>query len=315
MRSYQRRKPLTKQKQEHLVWNSRALVILALALFALVLSLLYENPFTICVQDKCSINLKLFSHLALEIAFALIIALGVSLGIEHQSRQADLNANEQMRKLIAEDVFRGVFAKDLPENYVEKIIGYLLKIDTIRDYIRIFDRIEENPENIEKVLLVRNVKYRVRNISHIKIIYPIRFYFHSDDLEDLNRSGMTSMTIGVRQISEVALRKMKRTDTESGTISFELMEEIEAGQTLDVELGMVIVKQKNDTEVFGALDPSMKLIYSIRSAIPLKRLGLTDRSLTPATKQSCDVKAGIGDWEIDGPFLKDNSISTWWECT
>lgn len=305
---------MANQHQEHLVWNVRTLSILTFALFALFLAQLYENPFLICDQSGCSLNLKLFSHLALEIAFALIIALGVILSIEHQSRKADLDANEKMRKLIAEDVFRGVFAKDLPAQYVSKIIGYLLKIDAIRDYIRITDRIEKNPNDKAKILLVRNVRYRARNISHAKIIYPVKFYFHSDDLDDLGKSGMTSAKIGSRSFDEAALQALKCTDTQSGAISYAFTQEIEAGRDIEIELNMVIVKQKNDTEVFGAFDPSMKLNYSIRSALPLKRLGLTERSLTPATKQICDAKAGIGDWEIDGPFLKDNSISTWWEC-
>lgn len=297
---------------KNLIVNSRTVTMFSMALIALVISLLYENPFLNCDKNSCHLNLKLFSHIALEISFALFIALAVTIGIEHHSRQADLQAHDNMRRGLAEDVFRGVFSKELPPAYVEAIIGGLLKIETIREYIRIFDKIEPFEEDDRKIVLTRKLKYLAKNISYKNIIYPVRFYFHSDDIDDFNSAKLLSLKINGETLSQEEIDKCKTVNVHAGQISYEFLRDIPRDGSLEVEYDIVILKQGNDTEVFSALDPSMKLSYCVRASVPLKRLGLKERSVIPATTQVYDLAAGIGDWEIDGPFLKDNSIAVWW---
>jgi hypothetical protein len=294
-----------------------------LALFLLIAGIVLEGQF---IDDHAAINTSFFSvHtislLSTELAFALIIALAISVTIEKHARDRDYAAHETQRKHIAEDVFRGVFSAQLPANYINAVVDRNLKVRVIRPWVRIVEDISEvEPEIIAKARLGereflrcdRLIEYALQNVTTQAVTETLQVFFPIKRADVSEFTGMDFLSIGDKRWTKKEILELRVRDNDSLAIHYECPIEIQPGQTIEVKLHTRHFKYMSDSELWSSIYATMRFDLIFRCSISLQALGLRNSSLQPVTSEYVEPERGMGNWTVDGPLLPGDSISYWW---
>jgi hypothetical protein len=294
-----------------IMFNSRSVTLIIVALVFLIISETIKNPFIICAKNGCELNLDFVAHITLEISFALIIAFFVSVGIEYQAKLEDIEAKDEMRKQVAEDVFYGVFSKFLPKKYIDAVMDKIVNVEIMRTSMKIIDIFSNHGGTLE---LERRTVYGIRNISRNTIKHTVHLFFSHSSKASTESMGLQAIIIGGRKIPHKEILNSKVVDLTALRSSFDFDVEIPPNEEIKVEYTSKMPKGKRDQEIFSMNHPCLEFSYSIRFSPKLSRFGISERAISKLKTIVWDQEAGIGDWEMDGPMIRDNSITVWWEC-
>ncbi len=305
--------------------NRRNVVIALSALIFLLIAVGLEHPyFHEAGADWKSIvfNKESLVGLSRELAFALIIALIITVGIESESRRADRESAERLRRDIAADVFRGVFSRVFTADYVDKVIAVNLEPGVVRKSIQIHYIIEEpnrkeltdlglDPEDF--VQLRTRVRYRLANISARPIDENIRVATGAVSNVRGALARLVSMKIG--KGSEALVEKERETKSfehQSGKgFSYEV--NLDPGEEVEVAIETLAVKEDSDNEIWGTYYPTLQgdVTLTVRRAGLVT--GLNARTATAATELFTSDDGSAFRWQINGPMLANDSLTLWWQ--
>lgn len=255
-----------------------------------------------------------------ELAFAILIALLVIVSIEHESRRADRETADRLRREIADDVFRGVFSRDLSADYVDTAISLHLKPSLVRNYVKIdytfetladADRERYGAAAEGRILLRSRIEFRLTNVTHQPLRDELRFTNPTwgGALSEVSRivrfdAGETKQ--GLKDVRETLIASDSGgRRTHSALLDFEP----DASRYLIIE--GLLLKEMSDSHTWASFYPTMRADVSV-TALPDLTFGLSMNSVTAATEAHRSENGLFGRWEIDGPILRNESIILWW---
>jgi hypothetical protein len=298
-----------------------ALAAIMLLLFAVSLEAYFESG-----EDRADFVRTVFSlHsliiFATELSFALVIALAISMGIERQARARDTQLHEDMRRAIAEDVFKGVFSQSLPLPYVSAVIEKNLKVRAIRTSMKAFERLKEieecylpsdNPLRGSLIQVDRVLEYTLENISGRDIVENASFdgpVNHSDLIE---HSRITKLIIDGVEVAEVTLRSIKALTDNDTKIRYEWPIHIRKDGTAVVTIESTLFKQRQDSDYWTMYIPTLRFELMMQSDIPLSRAGFLEHTSAQVVSQYVNADKGLISCIIEGPMLPNDSMTYWW---
>jgi hypothetical protein len=293
------------------------------ALSLLILGVSLENPFF--TNDPIAHSLIFSRHslviLSTEAAFALIIALAISVTIEKHARERDNAAHDAMRKRIAEDVFRGVFSAQLPASYIDAVVDRNLKVRFIRPWLRITEDISSyRPSSIDEKRLQKDplfrcdrlIEYAITNVTTTAIAETLKIFFPIKQTGLAEETGLDFLCVGARQWSAAEIAAARVVNEDADAVHYEFSVTLPPREAVEIRLHTRHFKYADDSELWSTIYPTMRFELSLRSRIPLRALGLRTTSLQPASSEYTDPAKGIGNWTVEGPLLPGDAITYWW---
>lgn len=299
-------------------------LLLVVALALLVTAVAAEHPFFLShstAGHSAIFNLHALAALLKEIAFALLIALVISIGIERQARDADAKLAAEQRQRIAEDVFRGVFSNELPPNYVEQVIRTTLKPNVIRHYVRSLDTLSRvtEPEEIHPsgrlgplLQYHRVISSSIENISAETVRHTLRISLpiFSPDLARWVR--LKRFVVGGRAFGEADVEGMRATDERESRVTYSYDVDLRPREPIEVLWETTHLKELSDSEVYGSALPTMRWELAVRFDEPNMIFDARNNGASPARRIFEDSSRGAAQWVVDGPMLPNESIIVWW---
>jgi hypothetical protein len=294
-------------------------IIFSAALIMLLLAVGIEHPIFNAVEYESAIfNKHAGSALLKELAFALLIALVISLGIDRRAREEDARIAAQTRQVIAEDVFKGVFASELPPDYIQAVVKTTLKCPVIREYLDADFTISELSDE-ERVLgkvgadyvrFKQITRYRLKNVSLLPTVHPIRYAhpIRSGALASL--AGVQRFRIGANDLSTADIANVREASNHVASYVKEIR--IEPGETIDVLIEAATIKHRSDNEIWATFLPTLS--YDLAMTIEPRNIvgGVRAITATQLTEVYRDREGGGGRWSIEGPILPNESIVIFW---
>jgi len=300
------------------------LVVALAAVILLVFALSIEN--IEAAGSTESIRNSIFSAHSLilfstELSFALIIALLISLGIDRQARNADNALYDNMRKIIAEDVFKGVFSQNLPQSYIAAVIDKNLKIRSIRSSMKAIENLREIDEDILDtasplrqvfIQVDRVLEYTLENISGQDIIEEASFFGPVNHPELVSASKITKLVVDGREMSQAELRQRRQLTRNDTTVLYEWPISISKDGNARIVLEATLFKERRDSDYWSMNYPTLRFELMMRSEMPLSKAGYLERTSASVTSDYVDAERGIISCIIEGPMLPNDSMAYWW---
>jgi hypothetical protein len=303
--------------------NSRNVFLALAALTFLLLAVALEHPFfhipgpnwrSIVFSGESLVGLSR------ELAFALIIALIVSIGIEKEAREADQRRADRLRRDIAADVFSGVFSRRLPKSLVDQVIATHLSATIIRVNAHIHFILERvNEKEAEQlgfdpsgfVQLRTKFHFTLKNISGRRIDETQRFQLprrpgapgRYGQLLSI-RSGLNSETLADQETFAGAEARARK--------EFLWSLALDPDETRDFAIEAVVAKDISDNEVWGSFHPTMAVDISLTNKIPSLRVGLVGRTSTALREIYREADSTSARWQVEGAMLANESLTLWW---
>lgn len=307
---------------EHSERHHRAgnLWLLALGFVALATVVLVEH-----LSDGAPSKVfSLYTAMSLgkEVGFALLIAWGVSAGIEKQARARDLENAEKTRGRIAQDVVHALYGLQHNNNYVRKVIERTLQPHVVRDRFECdytlcplsADEIASlgvDPTRFVKLTLLS--RYTFMNVSTQAIEFDVRYALAArfgKALRDF--ATIKQVKIDGARLSEAEILAAQQTTEADAYKGYKWTRSIPGGGRLSVMIEAVSIKELSDNEIWGnyhATYRGMQLTVHVR--VPGLKYGIRDLTSTKAT-QIYESETGDACWTIDGPILPNESVTLWW---
>lgn len=293
-------------------------IVLLLALSFLIASLAIESSGK---GEHFLLGQHAWAVLAAELGFALFISFVVSVGIERRARALDNAAYERMRKSIADDVFRGVFAENLPRHYVDAVVDRDLKVSLVRPWIKTTNNVVRlssaerklvDSDGLSILRINRTISARVRNISGSFLDTTLRVYMPVAHPALLDSVLVDRIEVDGNALDTAAVKSYRREEREQTTVCYEWPISLVKGGEATVVVDGRLYKFFNDNDIFAFHAPAFRYEVIFNSEFPLERLGLFERSAAQVTGRYVDLEKGFGMWTLEGPILPNDSITMWW---
>jgi hypothetical protein len=298
--------------------SKRNVTIGGLALILLLVAVGLEHPYLSTNGGDGSFHSVIFhsssvTALMKELSFALIIALVITLGIEHESRQHDVRNADEMRKRIAADVFAGVFSRRLDKKYVDLVISRHLQPRLIRPQatmswtLRPHPPTKGDPSGVDPGSLIElhsTFDFTLENVTHETYFDCIPFRTASGN--SFNR--VISAHIGDKVLTTEEIEACR--DGNTKTLAYSFPVSIPPGGTVNIRVESVTLKDLSSNEVWGGFHPTLATDFTITCSVPGISFGVLARTSSPV--ELVGAQDTWKRWRIDGPILKDESITVWW---
>jgi hypothetical protein len=307
-------------QEDHDMRSRRNLYLLIAALLLLLGAISIENFNAGAAAVSAVFSVGTLISLLKELSFAILIALLVIVSIEHESRKTDRESADRMRREIADDVFKGVFSRDLSPGYVDKAISLHLKPSLVRTYVKIdyafedFSQAERNKYGdgaSELILLRSRIEFCLTNVTHRPIREDFRFTNPTwgGPLSDLTRIVRFDVgeTKGSLRNAKDELQFTEREGRRSYSVAIDF--EPDASRYLVIE--GLLLKEISDSHTWASFYPTMKADVSVTS-MDFMSYGISMNSTTPAVEAHRSANGLFARWEIDGPIMTNESIILWW---
>lgn len=207
-----------------------------------------------------------------EISFALIIALVIIIGIEHESRQHDINNSDAMRKLIASDVFRGVFSRRLNKAYVDKVIDEHLQPRLIRPETTVSWTLKphtaspSDPTGVsgsDLVELHSTFEFTLENVTGSSYVDCIPFVMPAGT----PFNHLSSVQINGKYLTNEEIEKCRDTDRRD-SIYYNFPVSIPKESSVSVRLTSATLKDISGNEVWGTYHPTLSSDFTVTCNLP-----------------------------------------------
>ena len=256
-----------------------------------------------------------------ELSFALFIAWLIIISIETQTRKADQETADRLRRDIATDVFKGVFSRDLPSSYVNTVISTSLQPTLLRDFVDIGYTIEapnerdrialgDSAENM--LVLCRRLAFRLRNVSARRVEEEIKFFMaYREDAPQVTgltkfRTGPDNRNLEDRVADLRALRV-------GGDIEYVWHLSLGVGESAEFVVEDRQLKEMVENEIWSSFHPTMQADITLNVKVAGLEIGLVDRTATPVVEVHRADDDTSARWEMDGPLLPHDSFTLWWQ--
>jgi hypothetical protein len=227
-----------------------------------------------------------------------------------------------MRRLIAEDVFKGVFAEGLPRAYIDAVVDRNLRVQVVRPWVRTVENLSEfglEGEGLSKqakslLKSDRIIEFELENVSGHDIVENARFFAPIKMPEVQDATRVTKISLDGVDVAQELLQSYRHLERNETSVAYEWPIPIKRGGKVHVRMESTIFKNRQDNEIWSTVYPTLKFELIFRSSVPLRRLGMRDRPITPLTSEYSDAEKGIGNWVIEGPLLPNDTVTIFWSC-
>ena len=257
-----------------------------------------------------------------ELGFALIIAWMISIGIETHARQEDGKRAESLRRLVAVDVFKGVFSYRLPRKYVDRVVELHLFPSVIRERLdlsmrlRRIDDAEASSWSIRKenfLVLEQKVAYLIRNTSTGAYRHAIRIDLPTHTGKRRQAAQVRSLRVGSNDLALNEIEAGSLSDSIENSRSYQWQVPLGPDQAVEVEIETQLLKEVSDAEVWASFLPTMAATFNFRSDVAGLRFGARSTSQVLQAQDQPPDRVSLK-WTSAGPTLKGESVVFWWRA-
>lgn len=258
----------------------------------------------------------LLSHFLRDFGFACFIALLISIFVERASRRKQEDAAAKMQARIAEDVFSGVFVREVPAPLINAVVNQVFKAKVIRTkhtatYVlrEPRSRIVGNRKFLE---LEITSDYTLTNVSDVPVEVPIRLGFPIPSVENA-AAPLKAIRIGGVQLraEEIVNGDKGATDT-LGQIRYLWERTIAAQGTLEVVATYTLVKELSDNEIWRSLYPSLGMELNVNVMVEGLECGAHALSEVQVSRLTAEDSQCTHKWALNSPLLPHQAIVFWW---
>lgn len=301
----------------------RNLIILVSAIAFLLLAVALEHPFFRAEVGEESVifNLGSVASLAKEIAFALLIALLIILGIETESKRADQESADRLRREIALEVFKGVFSRQLPRSYVDLVISRNLMPPLLRKNLQVDYVIDEVPIETctelkippgKYVLLKSRAEFCITNPNLKTVEETLSVRNPRLPRPEGSLSKVEKFMIGdSRQALVDQLGIVQYEELRDQTVHGILLK-LGPNESKYVAVQTTLLKEISDNHIWGSFHPTLRTDISVSVRVPGITTGFRFSTATPGSLVHQSDDGSFSRWEVDGPTLPNDSFVLWW---
>lgn len=277
-----------------------------------------------------------------EVAFACLIAWIIINSVEAASRkrQDDMASRflekqeesssefldkqderaQELSKSLAEDVYKAVFAQNVPRELVDAVVDQVLGTEIVRMHHVARFELNEFPDGDSEakknhLLLTTTTEYTIVNVSNREVKVPIRVGYPTPGPKALKRySKLKSISIDGEELSSNQIKKGDiAMPDEVDKVRFKWDRDLGAGEELKVVTVSDLVKDRSDNEIWVSLFPSMGMDLSVLVNVEGLQFGARACSRSKLKNQMGQLKTGqLNRFKLDGPVLPHQSIIVWW---
>jgi hypothetical protein len=308
--------------------QNRYLIISVVALVCFAVGQWVEHQFA---------QLALVSHLLFEVAYALVIALAISVGIEAASRRelestvrseleqhaaTLLDINAQLTKTVeavGHDVYHAIFKRRIPEAILDEIELGILRSDFARtDHNAVYHlNIISASQLHSKVLCphVMSIKawttYKVKNIAHATRDYPIRIFLDKTGSQELSKYIEVRQVKVNGEIIPASLADVEETEKHKRYL-FQV-KAVPPGNEIEVESNIEYIKYVDDYELWTSAIASDGMKLAIHFPSEVKQWDVFSIHRCPL--KTLTKHATFGSFEIEHAVLPHQGMAIWWRCS
>ena len=303
--------------------HKRYLAVFSAAILCLLLSIYFDlvlhgwQSGPIVVSDMVLESSEGFFR---ELGFAFIIAWMISVGIEEHARSEDGRRADDLRRIIAEDVFKGVFSRQLPRKYIDRVAEVHLYAPVIRDNMRMhmvlipLDEDQEDEWHLPKTrfsILRNTYEYELVNASAGPIRYPLNIMFpiRRERAEAASRLIEIAIngTLLTDEEREAALKISEGNEGRQYLFNIDMA----SGQRVAIRSVTQLLKEIGDGEVWISLIPTLSLELKFENRIPRSISGMR-YSGGPIQPEDEYLDGRVKEYSIRSAILKGESLQVWW---
>lgn len=255
-----------------------------------------------------------------EIGYALIIAWVVAIAIEASSRKEHNQAVEESRRLISQDVFQGVYSIRHDPDYVRSVISTCLEETMMRENYSISYKVDRlssaaaeaaGEATNQLVLVTVTVRYDLRNVGPADQTYTSTYGIPVREGPLEEHAKVTLIQIANQPIEGEELEKRGKKG-DDGELDYEFRVELQAGESKEVLIEAVLIKDMSDSDTFGFRRPTMGATIRLDVSVPGLDFGASERTASPMKIVRAPHPGRTAEWRVDGPILPYNSVNLWW---
>lgn len=299
----------------------RNLIVLVTAILCLLVAVGLEHPYF--HLNNSTWKSVVFSEdsavtLAKELAFALIIALIISIGIESESRKSDLENADKLRKDIASDVFKGVFGRWYPPEYIDKVVSTQLTHNVIRKQLQIHFEIslqkrheDEDRSALPPTKLLLYSKFRSKYICTsarpVRETLQMHIPIAGNQAENISKL----LNFKIKRGAETQEPSLQQADVDGGRDYF-LDIDLRPKEEFELYFETVLLKEFSDAEIWSTQYPTLQsdITFTVRDG--RIQFGLFARTASTPELLYTSLDKSHAEWRIGGPILVNDSITVWW---
>lgn len=310
---------------EYVKRNKYAIVAIISLSFLLAATYIEYISYASAAPDMFLTSPKTWVSLFKELAFAFLIALIISIGIEESSRRELNEAVSDHVKEIQRNVFNSTFGRNLPKAILSEVEDLVLKADFVRSrhraiYTLSIKNIREWDENLpdEKFVVAEaTTSYVVRNVSGVPKNFHVRLELEKPPFDYLE---------GYASIDSVKVRgvELTRQEIDSGddavedTRNFKKFEHvipaIDPGAEVEVVSKYKEIKMLNDVEIWRSLLPSDGMTLTVSLPKEATDWGAHALHREEARLRSSSLESRVHEWSVESGVLPHQGIVFWWRC-
>jgi hypothetical protein len=291
----------------------------------------------LCFLGAVLIPMQIVSHLLSEVAYALIIAVAISVGIEAASRrelestvkaQLDKHAanlegiNSQLVKTvdqIGRDVYLAVFKRRIPDAILDEIELGILTTNFARTDHRAVLRLEVvsarqlNPKipSARVVSVNDRSTYKVKNISHGPRTFEIRCLLNKAGSEELAKhTAVKKVNVSGNPFS---IDDVEIEDTEKFQRYTYKVRDVPAGNTIEVETEFNYIRNLDDFEIWRSAIASDGMTLTIHLPREVKEWDVYSIHRVPVKTDTKSARFGV--FELQHAVLPHQGMAIWWRCS
>lgn len=298
--------------------HKRYLIVIGLAFVCLLLSVILE--LILHGQVGHHALLQAGESFFRELGFAFVIAWMISVGIEAHARKEDGERAESLRRLVALDVFKGVFSERLPRAYIDRVIETHLYQVIIRRSLTVAFELKELSEEdahewgIDRTRFVAMTERMIGVFENTSVgSHSHLFTLRIPKVDGAADGYVTPLEIKIAgkplTVEEIALARSY--DEASSSFTFTFPFQFAGRQEVEVEICNRLLKYRSDTHVLAMGVATLELTIEVVSEFPAERFGI--RGTGPGMEK---VEAGSGGnkitWRASSAVIANESAVLWW---
>jgi hypothetical protein len=283
-------------------------------------------------------GLKIVAGMLNEVAFALVIALGISFGIEtssrrelqftirselenHEHRLADINCQltETVDK-IGRDVFLAVFKRHLPGEILDEVELGIMRSDFARtDHSAVYhletvdlSKSDPNAPRPKAMLVEVTTTYRVKNIADGSRSYDIKILVTKDVSADLVKYTRIE-EVRVDDDPPLDRAKAKIEDTETYQRFTYTVDAVPPGNAIQVRSKISYIKSLDDCEIWTSAVASDGMQLTIDLPSDVKEWNAYSIHRLPL--QIVTKEPTFGVLQLNHAILPHQGMAVWWRCS
>lgn len=305
--------------------NKYALVTIISLIFLLAATYIEYMSYTPVANDMFLTSPKTWVGIFKELAFALLIALIISIGIEESSRRELNEAVSEHVKEIQSNVFNSTFGRNIPRAILSEVEDLVLKADFVRSRHRAIYTLsiknirdwDEKLPNEKFVIAEATTSHVVRNVSGVPKDFKVRLELEKPPFEYLeNYTFIDSVKVGGIELTRQEIDSGD--DAVEDTRNFKKFEHIIAaiapGADVEVVSKYREVKMLNDVEIWRSLLPSDGMTLTVSLPKEATNWGAHALHREEARLRSSSLESRVHEWSVESGVLPHQGIVFWWRC-